>query len=37
MLAAKFSGRWDDSFEKDRDGNIFVDQNPENFLRPTTF
>jgi len=33
MLAAKFSGRWDDSLEKDRDGNIFVDQNPENFLR----
>ena len=25
MLAAKFSGRWDDSLEKDRDGNIFVD------------
>jgi hypothetical protein len=32
MLAAKFSGRWDDSMEKDRDGNIFVDEDPENFL-----
>ena len=32
MLAAKFSGRWDDSMEKDRDGNIFVDQDPENFM-----
>jgi len=31
MLAAKFSGRWDDSMEKDRDGNIFVDEDPENF------
>eukprot|EP00584_Thalassiosira_punctigera_P002878 CAMPEP_0172533122 /NCGR_PEP_ID=MMETSP1067-20121228/5930_1 /TAXON_ID=265564 ORGANISM="Thalassiosira punctigera, Strain Tpunct2005C2" /NCGR_SAMPLE_ID=MMETSP1067 /ASSEMBLY_ACC=CAM_ASM_000444 /LENGTH=365 /DNA_ID=CAMNT_0013317713 /DNA_START=49 /DNA_END=1146 /DNA_ORIENTATION=- len=32
VLAAKFSGRWDDSLEKDRDGNIFVDQDPEHFL-----
>jgi len=32
MLEAKFSGRWDDSMEKDRDGNIFVDQDPENFM-----
>ncbi len=32
MLAAKFSGRWDDSMEKDRDGNIFVDQDPDNFM-----
>lgn len=32
MLAAKFSGRWDDSMEKDRDGNIFIDQDPENFM-----
>ena len=31
MLAAKFSGRWDDTMEKDRDGNIFIDQNPDNF------
>eukprot|EP00984_Skeletonema_dohrnii_P009192 scaffold3511_cov144-Skeletonema_dohrnii-CCMP3373.AAC.1 len=31
MLAAKFSGRWDDSMEKDRDGNIFVDEDPDNF------
>ena len=26
MLAARFSGRWDDSLEKDREGNIFIDQ-----------
>jgi len=31
MLAAKFSGRWDDSMEKDRDGNIFLDEDPEDF------
>eukprot|EP00956_Cyclotella_meneghiniana_P034072 scaffold101346_cov68-Cyclotella_meneghiniana.AAC.3 len=32
MLAAKFSGRWDDSMEKDRDGNVFLDQDPESFM-----
>ncbi len=26
MLASKFSGRWDDSIEKDEDGHIFIDQ-----------
>jgi hypothetical protein len=26
MLASKFSGRWDESMERDRDGNIFIDQ-----------
>lgn len=26
MLASKFSGRWDDSIEKDSDGDIFIDQ-----------
>lgn len=26
MLATKFSGRWEDSLEKDRDGNIFINQ-----------
>ena len=26
MLAAKFSGRWDDSLEKDKNGNFFIDQ-----------
>lgn len=31
MLAAKFSGRWDDSMEKDRDGNVFVEEDPDNF------
>ena len=32
VLAAQFSGRWDESMEKDRDGNIFIDQDPEQFL-----
>lgn len=32
MLAAKFSGRWDDSMEKDRDGNVFVDQDADSFM-----
>jgi len=32
MLAAKFSGRWGDPLEKDGDGNIFIDQDPEIFL-----
>lgn len=26
MLASKFSGRWDDSLEKNKDGNFFIDQ-----------
>eukprot|EP00592_Proboscia_alata_P013294 CAMPEP_0194388164 /NCGR_PEP_ID=MMETSP0174-20130528/96799_1 /TAXON_ID=216777 /ORGANISM="Proboscia alata, Strain PI-D3" /LENGTH=482 /DNA_ID=CAMNT_0039179133 /DNA_START=189 /DNA_END=1637 /DNA_ORIENTATION=- len=26
MLASKFSGRWDDTLEKDTDGNFFIDQ-----------
>lgn len=26
LLATKFSGRWDDSLEKDRHGNFFIDQ-----------
>jgi len=26
MLSSKFSGRWDDSLEKDEDGNFFIDQ-----------
>jgi len=26
MLAAKFSGRWDDSLDKDTDGNFLIDQ-----------
>ena len=33
MLAARFSGRWDDSLEKDRDGNFFIDQ-PIELFRP---
>ena len=32
VLAAQFSGRWDDSMVKDRDGNICIDQDPEQFL-----
>jgi hypothetical protein len=32
MLAAKFSGRWDDSLEKDADGNFFIDLPLELFL-----
>ena len=26
MLASRFSGRWDESLEKDRNGNFFIDQ-----------
>jgi hypothetical protein len=26
MLASKFSGRWDESMERDREGNFFIDQ-----------
>ncbi|KAL7537239.1 hypothetical protein ACHAWF_005703 [Thalassiosira exigua] len=37
MLATKFYGRWDDSLEKDRDGNFFVDEDPEIFLRLINF
>ena len=37
MLASQFSGRWDDSMEKDRDGNIFVDQKPFNFIELLDF
>jgi hypothetical protein len=33
MLASRFSGRWDDSLEKDRDGNFFIDQ-PIELFRP---
>ena len=32
MLASRFSGRWDDSLEKDKDGNFFIDQPIELFL-----
>ncbi|VEU42710.1 unnamed protein product [Pseudo-nitzschia multistriata] len=31
MLAARFSGRWDDSLEKDKDGHFFIEQNFETF------
>ena len=32
MLSSRFSGRWDDSLEKDADGNFFIDQPIELFL-----
>jgi BTB/POZ domain len=32
MLAARFSGRWDDSLEKDRDGNFFINQPADLFV-----
>lgn len=32
MLAAKFSGRWDDSQDKDEDGRFFIDQPIGQFL-----
>jgi len=31
MLASKFSGRWDDSIERDADGNFYIDQDYEMF------
>lgn len=33
MLASRFSGRWDESLEKDQDGNFFIDQ-PIELFRP---
>jgi BTB/POZ domain len=33
MLASKFSGRWDDSIAKDKDGNFFLDHDPVVFLK----
>ena len=32
MLACRFSGRWDDSLEKDSEGKFFIDQDPKIFL-----
>jgi hypothetical protein len=32
MMATRFSGRWDDSLEKDKDGNFFIDEDPEVFM-----
>jgi len=31
ILAAKFSGRWEDSLERDAEGRIFIDAKPEYF------
>lgn len=32
LLESIFSGRWDDSLEKDADGHIFIDQSPHLFM-----
>jgi len=32
MFAARFSGRWDESIERDKDGDFFIDQPCELFL-----
>ena len=32
LLAARFSGRWDDSIDKDEDGCFFIDHPPELFM-----
>ena len=32
LLAAKFSGRWDDNVEKDADGRFFIDQPSQLFM-----
>ena len=32
MLSSRFSGRWDESLEKDRNGNFFIDQPIDLFL-----
>jgi BTB/POZ domain len=37
MLASKFSGRWDDSIAKDKDGNFFLDHDPVVFLKLINF
>jgi len=37
VLAAQFSGRWDDSLPKDKEGNIFIDQDPALFLELLSF
>jgi len=37
MLASKFSGRWDDSIAKDKDGNFFLDHDPVQFLKLINF
>lgn len=33
MLASRFSGRWDESLEKDKNRNFFVDQDPKVFMQ----
>jgi hypothetical protein len=37
MLASKFCGRLDDSLEKDKEGNFFIDEDPAVFLRLVNF
>lgn len=36
-LAVTYSGRWDDSLSRDKDGNIFVDFKPELFIPLVNF
>ena len=31
LLASKFSGRWEDKLKKDKQGNVFLDFNPDCF------
>lgn len=33
MLSSRFCGRWDDSVDKDKYGNFFIDEDPELFVR----
>ncbi len=37
MLASRFSGRWDDSIEKDKDGDFFLDQEFSLFNHVLTY
>ena len=37
VLASMFSGRWDDSLTKDEDGHVFLDHDPDVFLKLINF
>lgn len=37
VLSAKFSKNWEDGLDRDKDGNIFVDQDPDLFLKLITY
>ena len=32
LLATMFSGRWEDNIERDQDGAVFFDFNPQHFI-----